>query len=83
MYPGSINIAHAHADERRNVGLTEARDARQAHLAERANRSSSRAGNLRHRCGVALVSVGQRLQHTPAHSIPDQRGPLGTLHTAR
>lgn len=81
MYPGSISIAHVHADERRKDMFREADHARLLLQAERVNRSASRVSNLRHRFGVALVNVGQRLQH--AQPAADAGVRLGTLRTAR
>lgn len=81
MYAGSINIAHVHADERRKDLFREAHYARKVQEAERANRSINRIADLRHRFGVALVNVGQRLQHT--HPAADAGVALGALRTAR
>lgn len=83
MYPGSINIAHIHADERRKDMLAEAHYERQVQLAVGANRGRGRASAVRNQLGIALVSLGQRLQHTPAYAAPDQRAPLGSLGSAR
>jgi hypothetical protein len=86
MYPGSIHIAQIHADERRLDFLAEADDMRRANLAESGSQNRAglmgRASNLRHRLGVALVSVGHRLQHAEPQPATDQT-PLGTLRTAR
>ncbi|MBA2520530.1 MAG: hypothetical protein H0V24_12750 [Chloroflexia bacterium] len=81
MYPGSINIAHVHADERRKDMFREAAYERQVQQAERASRSTGRASNVRHRFGVVLVNLGQRLQH--AQPAANAGAPLGTLRTAR
>ena len=86
MYPGSIHIAQIHANERRLDFLAEADNQRLAKMARSSGHNRSgfvvRASNLRHRLGVALVSVGHRLQHAEAQPATEQT-PLGTLRTAR
>ncbi len=83
MYPGSIHIAQIHANERRLDFLAEADNIRRANLAQSGRVGlAGRVGNLRHRFGVALVSVGHRLQHAEAQPATDQT-PLGTLRAAR
>lgn len=86
IYPGSIVLAHIHADERRKDLIIEAANARRANEAMPARRVrfgfAVRAADLRHRLGVALVRAGHRLQHADGQPAADQ-APLGTLGTAR
>jgi hypothetical protein len=86
IFPGSIVIAHIHADERRKDLLAEAANARRVNEAMGERRSGDgltvRASNLRHQLGVALVRVGHRLQHSSGQPAVDP-APLGTLGTAR
>lgn len=85
MFPGSIHIAQIHANERRLDFLVEADNMRQVNLAlSGRNRAGlvGRISNLRHRLGVALVSVGQRLQHADVQPATDGAA-IGTLRTAR
>lgn len=86
MYPGSIHIAQIHANERRLDFLAEAETVRRAKLAQSSKRAHgglvSRASNLRHRLGVALVSLGHRLQHAEPKPASDQTA-IGGLWTAR
>ena len=83
MYPGSIHIAHIHADERRKDLFVEAAHDRRINEALQASRSRlgipGRARQLRHNVGVLLVRVGHRLQQ-PA---TEHGTALGTLRTAR
>lgn len=86
IFPGSIAIAHLHADERRKDFIFEADQARRANEALEPHRNraglAGRAGNLRHQLGVAMVRAGHRLQHSGGEPAADQ-APLGTLGTAR
>lgn len=86
VFPGSIAIAHIHADERRKDLMAEAANARLVNEAMLASRSgvglTVRASNLRHQLGVALVRVGHRLQHSGGQPAVDH-APLGTLGTVR
>lgn len=86
IFPGSIVLAHIHADERRKDLVIEAANARLANEAMPARRNrfglAIRSANLRHRLGVALVRAGHRLQHADGQPAADQ-APLGTLGAAR
>lgn len=87
MYPGSIHLAHIHADERRKDLFVEAQEARRVNEAlglphERFNPAHA-AANLRHNLGVTLVRIGQRLQHSAVQPATDSSASLGTLRAVR
>lgn len=87
MYPGSIHLAHIHADERRKDMFVEAQQARRANEALRLSHErfslAHAAANLRHNLGVALVRIGHRLQHSAVQPATDHSASLGTLRAVR
>ena len=87
MYPGSIHLAHIHADERRKDMFVEAQHARLVTEALRLPHErfslAHAAANLRHNVGVTLVRIGHRLQHSTVQPAADPNTSLGTLRAVR